>query len=392
MQLTEKQKSEGWRIVKFGDVAKSVSKRVTPAIEDRERYIGLEHLESGKLNISTWGSDVPLKGQKLQMKKGDILFGKRNAYLKRVSIAPIDGIFSAHGMILNAYGELINKDFLPYLMQSNMFMKRAIAISEGSLSPTIKWKTLARQEFPLPPRSRQEEMVKLLQRIEKVRKDNNHSETSFAQVKRVFIQDILKSDYEDVSLRDIADVIASPVNKKSVKGQPPVCLCNYMDVYSNNKIHRQIPFMEATASDSEISRFTLKKGNVVITKDSEDPYDIAIPSFISEHVENLVCGYHLAILRPKANLADGRYLFHLLNSYWARHRFYPYAQGTTRYGIVSDAYDKIKIPLPSLEKQRVYADVLDSLNEQFEIIRNRDGVYNSIQRKIIDKELLGGAT
>ncbi len=166
MQLTEQQKQMGWRIVKFGDVACSISKRVTPTPEDSECYVGLGHLESGNLRLSRWGSDVPLKGQKLLMKKGDILFGKRNAYLKRVAIAPIDGIFSAHGMILNAHGDLIDKDYLPFFMQSDMFMERAVAISEGSLSPTIKWKTLARQEFPLPPRERQEEMLEILENIE----------------------------------------------------------------------------------------------------------------------------------------------------------------------------------------------------------------------------------
>lgn len=390
MQLTEKQKSEGWRIVKFGEIAKSVSKRVDPADTDLEVYVGLEHLDPDNLRITRRGVPSDVKGQKLLVKPGQIIFGKRRAYQRKVAVADFEGICSAHAMVLEAIPEAVVPEYLPFFMQSDMFMERAVAISEGSLSPTIKWKTLANQEFPLPPRPRQEEIVKLLNRIEHVRKDNNDGEANFSQLRKVIIQKILKSECDQVSIRSIADVIASPVNKKSVKGQLPVRLCNYMDVYSNNAIHGQIDFMKATASDSEISRFTLQKGDVVITKDSEDPYDIAIPSFIAEDIDNLVCGYHLVILRPKNNLIDGRFLYHLLNSYWARHRFYPYAQGTTRYGIVSDAYDKIKVPLPSVEKQAVYADALDSLNHQFEIIQNRDNVYSSMQRKIIDRELLGG--
>ncbi len=391
MQLTQKQKSEGWRIVKFGEIAKSVSKRVDPSETELEVYVGLEHLDPDNLRITRRGVPSVVKGQKLLVKPGQIIFGKRRAYQRKVAVADFEGICSAHAMVLEAIPEAVVPEYLPFFMQSDMFMERAVAISEGSLSPTIKWKTLARQEFPLPPRPRQEEIVILLNRIEHVRKDNNDGEANFSQLRKVLIQEIMKSECDQVSIRSIADVIASPVNKKSVKGQPPVRLCNYMDVYSNNAIHGQIDFMKATASSSEILRFTLQKGDVVITKDSEDPYDIATPSFIAEDIDNLVCGYHLVILRPKNNLINGRFLFHLLNSYWARHRFYPYAQGTTRYGIVSDAYDKIKVPLPSMEKQGVYADALDSLNHQFEIIRNRDSIYSSMQRKIIDRELLGGA-
>lgn len=391
MQLTEKQKSEGWSIVKFGDVAQEVKASTKdPLSKGIERYIGLEHIDPESLRLARWGSiakDNPTFTKKFSA--GDILFGRRRAYLKKAAVAEFDGICSGDIIVIAPKGDILVPDLLPFIVQSEPFFDWAVKHSAGGLSPRTKFKSLAEFEFPLPPHNRQEEIVKLLQGIEDVRKDNNNSQTNFVKVKRVIIQNILKSDYKNMSLRDIAEVIASPVSKKSVKGEPPVQLCNYMDVYSNNKIHSQIPFMQATASTSEISRYTLQKGDVVITKDSEDPHDIAIPSFISEQIENLVCGYHLVILRPKNNFIEGRYLFHLLNSHWARHRFYPYAQGTTRYGIVSDAYEKIKIPVPNLDKQCIYADILDSLNDQFEIVCNRDNVYSSIQRKIIDKELLG---
>ena len=111
MELKESQKNQGWHLISFDKVAKIRSERIRPSEEDSLKYIGLEHLQNGRLDIKRWGSDIPLKGDKLVMKKGDILFGKRNAYLKRISISPIDGIFSAHGMIINPYGTLILKDY-----------------------------------------------------------------------------------------------------------------------------------------------------------------------------------------------------------------------------------------------------------------------------------------
>ena len=162
MQLTEKQKSEGWRIVKFGDIAKSVSKRVDPSETELEVYVGLEHLDPDNLRITRRGVPSDVKGQKLLVKPGQIIFGKRRAYQRKVAIADFEGICSAHAMVLEAIPEAVIPEYLPFFIQSDMFMERAVAISEGSLSPTIKWKTLANQEFPLPPRPRQEEMLEVL--------------------------------------------------------------------------------------------------------------------------------------------------------------------------------------------------------------------------------------
>ncbi len=166
MQLTEKQKSEGWRIVKFGEIAKSVSKRVDPANTELEVYVGLEHLDPDNLRITRRGVPSDVKGQKLLVQPGQIIFGKRRAYQRKVAVADFDGICSAHAMVLEAIPEAVVPEYLPFFMLSDMFMERAVAISEGSLSPTIKWKTLANQEFPLPPHPRQEEMLEVFEKIE----------------------------------------------------------------------------------------------------------------------------------------------------------------------------------------------------------------------------------
>ena len=82
---------------KFTDIAFNSTEKKKPTEADKDTYIGLEHLDSGTLTVSRWGADIAPIGEKLVMKKGDILFGKRRAYQKKVGIAPFDGIFSAHG-------------------------------------------------------------------------------------------------------------------------------------------------------------------------------------------------------------------------------------------------------------------------------------------------------
>ncbi len=162
VQLTEKQQAEGWRVVKFGEMANQISKRVEPSETDLDVYVGLEHLDSGSLRIKRHGHPSDVKGQKLLVRAGQIIFGKRRAYQRKVGVAEFDGICSAHAMVLEARPEMVLPEFLPFFIQSDLFMDRAVAISEGSLSPTIKWKALASQEFPLPPIEQQRDFTKLL--------------------------------------------------------------------------------------------------------------------------------------------------------------------------------------------------------------------------------------
>lgn len=147
---------------RFDQIAINSTAKKKPTEEDKYHYIGLEHIDSQNLIVSRWGSEIAPKGEKLLMKKGDVLFGKRRAYQKKVAIAPFDGIFSAHGMVLRPNEEVVDKDFFPMFISSDYFLDAAIAISVGSLSPTINWKDLARLEFDLPPIEEQQKLAKVL--------------------------------------------------------------------------------------------------------------------------------------------------------------------------------------------------------------------------------------
>lgn len=136
---------------RFDEIAINSTKKKKPTEEDKVHYIGLEHIDPGCFNIVRWGSDVAPTGDKLLMQKGDVLFGKRRAYQRKVGIAPFDGIFSAHGMVLRPNTEIIDANYFPFFISSDRFMETAVRISVGGLSPTINWKDLAKQEFDLPP-------------------------------------------------------------------------------------------------------------------------------------------------------------------------------------------------------------------------------------------------
>lgn len=150
---------------RFDQIAINSTDKRKPEDKDQADYIGLEHLDSGSLKVTRWGSKVPLKGEKLVMKKGDVLFGKRNAYLRRAAISPHDGLFSAHGMVLRPKTEIVDSEFFPFFIGSDYFFDRAIKISVGSLSPTVNWRDLKKEEFDLPSIPEQKKLTKVLKAI-----------------------------------------------------------------------------------------------------------------------------------------------------------------------------------------------------------------------------------
>lgn len=156
----------------------------------------------------------------------------------------------------------------------------------------------------------------------------------------------------------MASVRVSNVDKHGVEGERPVRLCNYTDVYYRERITSDLDFMTATASEAQISKFRLRPGDVIITKDSETPDDIAVPAFVDADLDDLVCGYHLAIIRPYK--VDPRFLFWAMSANPLRSRFSSEATGVTRFGLRTESIANAPLLTPSLSQQRRIADFLDA--------------------------------
>ena len=185
-----------------------------------------------------------------------------------------------------------------------------------------------------------------------------------------------------IPLDQVTELTLSGVDKKVKSHEHEVLLCNYMDVYSNRFIRSDFRFMEATATEHEIQRCTLRSGDVVITKDSEQYDDIGVPALVRDNVNNLICGYHLAILRPLQELIDGAYLFYALQTTNAQHQFHAYANGTTRFGLRKDDIRRVEIPLPPLPKQRTIAHILGTLDNKIELNRCMNETLEGMARAL----------
>lgn len=152
----------------FGEFAESIGERAEPKNAQDEIYVGLEHLDPQCLHIRRWGKGSDVIGGKLRFRKGDIIFGKRRAYQRKLAVAEFGGICSAHAMVIRARPDNVLPEFLPFLMMSDRFMNRAVEISVGSLSPTINWTTLKLETFDLPPLDQQRRIAEILWAVDEV--------------------------------------------------------------------------------------------------------------------------------------------------------------------------------------------------------------------------------
>lgn len=168
-------------------------------------------------------------------------------------------------------------------------------------------------------------------------------------------------------LRYVAEVRSSSVDKLSSDDEQPVRLCNYLDVYRNDLVSPTLDMMLATASPDEVSRFRLKIGDSIITKDSEDPLDIGISAYVTATADDFVCAYHLAIIRPNPGVHP-RYLNWCLRSREVLGHWSSQASGMTRYGLGLDGIKSAPIRVPELENQRRIADFLDDRVERIDRI------------------------
>ena len=169
----------------------------------------------------------------------------------------------------------------------------------------------------------------------------------------------LPEDWNVKPLRSVSDYVVSNVDKVSRDHEIPVSLCNYKDVYNSEFITLARDFMRGTASEAEIAKFGIAIGDVIITKDSESWDDIGVPALVKETSDDLVCGYHLALLRPFKQAIHGAFLLRCLQAGPIRVQLELAARGVTRFGIPKSEIGTMSLPVPPLAHQQLIADYLD---------------------------------
>ena len=194
-------------------------------------------------------------------------------------------------------------------------------------------------------------------------------------------------EFKKYKLGDIAEILISSIDKKSKEGESPVRLCNFVDVYHNWAITADMVsnFMESTTSEKNIDRFSLKKGYVAFTKDSETRDDIGVPTYIAEDLDNTVLGYHCALVKPDENIISGKYLNAFLHSDYINRYFELNATGSgMRYTLSVDTLYNIPILAPSLEIQKRIGELFSNIDRKVCINRSLNHYLEAMAKQLYD--------
>lgn len=194
-------------------------------------------------------------------------------------------------------------------------------------------------------------------------------------------------EFKKYKLGDIADIIVSTVDKKTKPGQKVVRLCNFVDVYRNWAITHDLydDFMVATASDVEIERFSIKKGQVAFTKDSETRDDIGIATYIAEDFDDVVLGYHTALVTPNEDIILGKYLNAFMHSKYILKYFEMNATGSgMRYTLSLETLNDIPVLVPSLEEQKKIGDFFSAIDRKISLNRKANAELEALAKQIYD--------
>lgn len=211
---------KGWKRVRFGDVVRVLKEQVDPASGEVDRYVAGEHMETENVHIRNWGNvgDGYLGPAFIRrFRKGQVLYGSRRTYLKKVSVAEWDGVTSNTTLVLEAVEGKLLQQLLPWLMLSERFTRHSVQESKGSTNPYINWPDIAKFEFALPPLAQQRRIAEVLLSVDEVAQGYDFLRDSLAMARRAQIDDLIPVPADAVRGQNFTrlDRVASMQNGRS---------------------------------------------------------------------------------------------------------------------------------------------------------------------------------
>ncbi len=385
---------KGWRSWRFDQMAYMVNDRIDdPSEANVEHYIGLEHLDSDSLTIRRWGSPSDVEATKLCFRKGDIIFGRRRVYQRKLAVAPFDGICSAHAMVLRPITDVVLPEFLPFFMQSDLFMERAKQISVGSLSPTINWKTLAAEEFALPPLDEQRRIAEVLNGCGLARESLLIAIQQALRIRKSMLRMVFQPSDSTHALVTVHSLVQNgdlelktgpfgtvlSAKEYTAVGWP---IINPTDMNNGRIDHRDGPCVDdATASRLEV--FRLKKGDVLLARKA----DLSKAVLADREHEGWIGGSDTIRLRCVSDRVLPGYLHLALQTDDAARMLHSFAHGTVMPGLNEKALGRIAICLRCDREQKVIMDRFRCFNNQERMMIERERACAAFGRIVAQRFL-----
>lgn len=347
---------------RFDQIAENSTAKKKPEESDRDRYVGLEHLDPGTLEVTRWGAEVTPKGDKLLMKKGDVLFGRRRAYQKKVGIAPFDGIFSAHGMVLRPKADVVDPMFFPFFISSDIFLDEAIRVSVGSLSPTANWKDLRTLEFDLPSPGKQRELAGILSEAESLKGHYRKMLTTCDDVvKSQFVEMFSDGGFPRRSLSSLSTSMQNGLSpsKAGIHRAKVLTLSAITQGSFDESAWKEGAFKDDPSLDKRVSG-----GCYYVCRGNGNRSLVGTGEFAPSSIPDLVFPDTMIEVRVKQGEVLPAYLTIAWKQPFTRDQIEPSAKTTNgTYKINQKALGEVEIPVPPLSLQQEFASFVAEVDK-----------------------------
>lgn len=384
------QNKSGWVKVAFGDVVKLVRERSNnPELDGFNRVVGLEHLDPGELNIIRWADIADGTTFTNIFRPGQVLFGKRRAYQRKVALASFEGVCSGDIYVLESSSPQLMPELLPFICQSDTFFDHAVGTSAGSLSPRTNWASLANFEFMLPPLQEQARIVELLnvchRNSEKLRAAKEATQALKASL-RLELSEHLSDSYKLVPLERVSEVnyglTVNKLRRHSGKSNPYLRVANVGRERLMLDDISQIGILEGD------EKYQLQTGDVLVVEGHANKREIGRACLWKGEISDALHQNHLIRIRPN-NHIDSYFVCSLINS--PRGQFYFQSHSTSSSGlntINSSVVKAFSIPAPSIKVQQEYVDKLTKLDSTESALESRYNSARTLLASLLNRCLL----
>lgn len=387
---------DGWRRARFGDVVRQVKEATKDAASlGLEHVVGLEHLDPGSLPVRRWRelADMPDGTSFTRVfRAGQVLFGKRRAYQRKVAVPDFDGICSGDILVFEPSTPDLLPEFLPYIVQSDGFFEHALGTSAGSLSPRTKWQELAKYEFTLPSMVEQKDLVQLLSAADCYLDDLDVAHSRATELLRSSMEKLL-AEADAVPARPITVpttvLLGRQLAPQYRRGERPIPYLRAANVVDGEVSWSDVNSMDFTEDDEVRYRVQV---NDILMVEGGDSDTVGAPALVRAVPLESVC-IQKSILRIRVNQAEltsPRYLYWYLRARFLNGDFERMASGTKLYHFTLNKRESIDVPDISLSAQQKRVDELESARNVIGRCRSVRQSVMDLRAAVLSQELGGG--
>jgi type I restriction enzyme, S subunit len=346
---------EGWRMVRFGEVVRQVKKKVDPIGAGLERYVAGEHMDTDDLTIRRWGNvGEGYLGPAFtaHFVPGQVLYGSRRTYLRKVAVADFEGVCANTTFVLEPSSSDLLPDFLPYVMTTERFHEHSIRQSKGSVNPYINYRDLTWYEFALPPLQVQESIVHELSVIANLGAQLRKAQQAAAELRESIFSNPPKQNVE-IQLGNLlhsCDYGLSVVPE--AVGDVPILRMNNLEAGELN--FEDLRWVPASAA---LDAYFVRSGDVLFNRTNSLEH-VGKVALVGDLPNPMVFASYLLRLRVKEDEILPEYVAGFLQSKVGRGRISAFITlGVSQANVNATNLKKVCIPIPTLEDQHELVDI-----------------------------------